>query len=216
MIHLSRRRRSFCWMEASDSFRRVSSKWLGASFILKLKIDFLWLKITHTRTDARLDVSIHAFICQTHTHTYTHKLGHRDLKTPQLYFVSFQKNKTTTTCLHTHTHTHTNGVTLSVTSSLFCSLTCWHTNTHTLIPDTSTHTHMHNLRSGSWIKEQSWSRGKKLFRQICSLTEEWEGGKRGMERKREREREVKRGGRRRGKKRRWRKNKRGREEKGCS
>lgn len=28
--------------------------------------------------------------------------------------------------------THTAGVTLSVTSSLFCSLTCWHTNTHIL------------------------------------------------------------------------------------
>lgn len=80
---------------------------------------------------------------------------------------------------------------LSLAPFLFSRLlTHKHILTHYL---TQSHTHTHTLWcSSSWIKEQSWSRGKKLFRQICCLTEDWEGGKTNGERKREEYGEEKR------------------------
>lgn len=121
------------------------------------------------------------------THTYTHTHAH-------MHWKAAASKPHNYTLLNSHTHTHIKGVTLSVTISLFVlsladtnihehtrSLTqpntCMHTHTRS---HTHTNTHGHTHTHGrqplalSWIKEQRWSRGKKLFRQICSLTEEWE------------------------------------------
>lgn len=95
------------------------------------------LRIPHSakHTQSCTNTNVLIVYARAHTHMHTHKLGDAETSKHHNYILS--------ELTYTHnTHTHTDGVTLSVTSSLFCSLTCWHTNTHTHVPS---HNHTPSL-----------------------------------------------------------------------